>query len=147
MTPSKPMQSLRRLVDLREREVDRLAADMAAKTRVRERYRSNLDRLDQLCRSAGASGAAAQLAPALSLNCGIYKQSVMQLAEEHRQDLALHEADMAVAQGVLAEAARRHAVLGQVLERQQNELRQAQVAFEQKRQDELATQVWFRERR
>lgn len=143
MTPPKPLRSLSRLADLREREVDRLAADVAAKTRTRERYRANLERLDQLCRGAGASGV---LPPVLSLNCAAYKQSVMQLAEEHRQDLSLHEADMAVTQRALVEASRRHEVLDQVLERRREQVRRAETIIEQKRQDDLAAQVWFRGR-
>lgn len=141
MTATKSMQSLSRLVALREQEVDRLTADVAAKQALRERYLGNLERLERLCESTGASGA---LPPVLSMNCAAYKQAVMQLAASHRQDLALHEADMAVAQQALLAASRRHEVLDQVLVRQQDRRRQAQQTQEQKRQDELATQVWWR---
>lgn len=143
MTISKPTRSLERLVDLREREVDRLTADMAAKTALRERYRNNVERLESLYRSVGATGA---WSPALSLNCAQYKQSVMQLADAHREDLTLHEADMAVAQQMLMAAARKHEALSHVLEQRQNQVRHTQTVHEQKRQDEVATQTWFRGR-
>lgn len=133
--------SLSRLVDLRQREVDRLLSDMAGKQQVSARYRRNLDRLDGLCQGAGASGSAS---PVLSLNCGHYKQSVLQLAQAHRTELALHDADLAVAQQALAAASRRHEVLGKVLESKQIALQKSQEVLEQKRQDELASRVWFR---
>ena len=138
---SKPTRSLEQLVDLREREVDRLTADMAAKTALRDRYRSNVERLERLYQSVGATGV---WSPALSLNCAQYKQSVMQLADAHREDLTLHEADMAVAQRVLTTAARKHEALNQVLEKSRTQERHERNVHEQKRQDELATQAWFR---
>lgn len=141
MMTSKPNRSLEQLVGLREREVDRLTADMATKTALCERYRNNVERLEKLCQSAGPSGA---WSPALSLNCAQYKQSVMQLANAHREDLTLHEANMAVAQQVLTAAARKHEALFQVLERSRNQERHERNVHEQKRQDEVATQTWFR---
>ena len=141
MMMSKPSRSLEHLVDLREREVDRLTADMAAKTALCERYRNNVERLEKLYQSVGPSGA---LSPALSLNCAQYKQSVMQLADAHREDLTLHQADMAVAQQVLTAAARKHEALNQVLERSRTQERHERSVHEQKRQDEVATQAWLR---
>lgn len=140
----KSLHSLNRLVDLRGREVDRLQAEMAAKEAVRRRFHGNLDRLAELCAGSGASGA---LSPTLALNCGGYKQSVLELAASHRESLALHEADMAVTQRALLAASQRREVLGQVLEQHQERGRQAQQVREQKRQDELATQVWVRGRK
>lgn len=143
MMPSKPAHSLFRLADLREREVERLTADMANKTMLRERYRNNLERLETLYQSVGATGA---YSPALSLNCAQYKQSVMQMVEAHRGDLSLHEANMAIAQEALMAAARKHEALNQLLEQRQNEERHAQVVQEQKHQDDVATQTWLRGR-
>lgn len=137
----KSLHSLNRLIDLREREVDCLQADVAAKETLRRRYRGNIDRLEELCGGSGASGT---LAPVLALNCGAFKQAVLQLAASHRESLALHEADMAVMQGALAAASRRHESLGQVLARQREQNRLAEQLREQKGQDELAGQVWAR---
>jgi flagellar export protein FliJ len=145
MSMPKSLQSLSRLVDLRAMDVNRLTAAMESKRVLRDRYRGNLERLEKLCAGSGASSSS--LSPALSLNCAAYKQAVMQLAHEHRQDLALHEADMAVAQRALSAASCKHEVLGQVLEQRRHCLREEQKAREQKRQDELAAQSWLRGRR
>lgn len=136
------IRSLSTLVTLREREVERLQADIAAKTAVRERYVSNLQRMESLCTEGGASGA---LPLALSVNCGNYKQAVMEMADAHRVELALHEADMAVTQRALAAAWCKQEVLGKVLDQQQQRVVSAQEKSERKRQDELATQMWHRE--
>ncbi|MBS1190281.1 MAG: flagellar export protein FliJ [Rhodocyclaceae bacterium] len=137
----KSQTSLNRLADLREQEVDRLTSEVASKERLRERYRRNLERLEQLCHSTGASGA---WSPALSMNCGDYKQAVMTLAAAHREELALHDADMAVSQNALTAAFRQHEALSQFLVRQENRHQRAREAREQKRQDDMATQVWLR---
>jgi flagellar export protein FliJ len=143
-SPKKPLiHSLSRLVDVREREIDRMQAELAAKEAVRVRYQGNLQRMEGLCAGSGPSGA---LPAALSINCANFKQQVMQMAEAHRQDLALHEADMAVAQRALAAAAVKKEVLGEVLARQRRQVLRAQSAAERKREDELASQVWNRGR-
>lgn len=145
MSMPKPLRSLSRLVELKELDVSRLSAELVSKRVVRDRYRGNLERLERLCEGAGPSAAASSaMSPALSLNCAAYKQAVMRMTHEHRQDLALHEADMAVTQQTLAAAARRHEVLGQVLEHRRLSLFDEQRAREQKRQDEMAAQAWRR---
>ena len=138
------LNSLNRLVDLRDREVDRLQAEMAAQESVRQRYHGNLNRLAELCAGSGASGA---LPPTLALNCGGYKQAVLDLAASHRESLVRHEADMATTQRALLTASRRRESLSQVVEQHEERGRQAQRVREQKRQDELATQVWARGRK
>jgi flagellar export protein FliJ len=132
---------LERLVDVREREVDRLQAQLAQKESQRARYHANLDRMASLCRDSGASGA---LAAALSTNCADFKQAVLQMAATHRQDLQLHEADMAVTEHALKAAAARQDVLGDVLARQRRLVLAARARGERKREDELAAQVWQR---
>lgn len=135
------IDNLARLVELRQREVDRRLAEIAGKQSVRERYQRNLDQLDALCQGAGATGAAA---PGAALNSAQYKQTVLMLASSHRSDLAQHEADMAVSRQALAEASRQREVLHQLLARQRQSLKRAQASREQKRQDEMASQVWNR---
>lgn len=142
--PSTPMiKSLSTLVTLREREVERLQADIAAKVNVRQRYLGNLERMENLCADGGASGA---LPLALSVNCGNYKQAVMAIADAHRLELTLHEADMAVTQRALAAAWCKQEVLGKVLEQHQRRASSAQERSDRRRQDELATQMWHREK-
>jgi flagellar export protein FliJ len=113
---------------------------MAKQEETRRRYVANLDRLSQLAEGSGASGA---LAPALALNCGQYKQAVFALADTHRTDLHLHEANMQVAQRELTAAWTRRELLGKVLEQHQAAAAREQTRAEKKREDETATQSWM----
>lgn len=140
-------KGLANVVDLRQREKERLIGELSGKRALADRYRHNLDRLQGLYESAGASGAltSAQLS-VLSQNCGDYKQAVLHLAAGHRQELQQHEAEMNVTQQALTLAVHRHEALDQVLERKRQDSRRAQACGEQKRQDEVATQSWLRSR-
>jgi len=135
------IRNLTTLVALRNTEVERLQTEMAAKESVRERYQKNLERLTGLYVNSGASG---NLPLALAGNLGDYKQAVMQMADNHRLDLNMHVADMAVSQRQLTAAWVKREALGKVLDKQQNVLLQEQNTLERKRHDELATQLWFR---
>ncbi|QOY95582.1 flagellar export protein FliJ [Massilia sp. UMI-21] len=132
--------SLGTLVQLRSLDVDRLQADLASQEATRARYQNNLARLDSLANGSGASGA---LPPVLALNCGAYKQNVMAMADLHRTDLALHEANMAVSQRTLSDAYTRRELLGKVLEQQQDLHARDQERALRKREDDIATQSWL----
>ena len=134
------IDSLGMLVQLRTTEVDRLQAGLVQQQATSARYRANLARLEGLAEGSGASGA---LAPALALNCGQYKQAVLALADTHRTDLGLHEANMAVSQRALKSAWARRELLGQVLEQKQDAENLALQRADRKRQDDLATQAWM----
>jgi len=147
-------EPLSRLIELRQREIDRRSAELAEKLRLRERYQRNLAQLDALgtlCTLEPAHKARLQ-APrqqagalaGLALNSAHYKQSMQQLAASHRQDLALHEADLAVTRHALAEIAREREALQQLLTRQRQREQHERAVREQKGQDDLATQVWLR---
>jgi flagellar export protein FliJ len=135
------IRNLTTLVALRDTELERLESAMAEKASLRDRYQKNLERLTSLYTSSGPSG---NLPLALASNCGDYKQAVMQMAEHHRMDLSMHEADMAVAQQALNLARLKREALGKVLSKQQKAVLQQQSAQERKRHDELATQLWMR---
>ena len=75
MSNSHTIRNLTTLVGLRSTEVERLQTEMAAQTAVRDRYQKNLERLTSLYTDSGPSGA---LHLALSVNCGNFKQSVME---------------------------------------------------------------------
>ena len=134
------IKSLDTLVDLRSIEVDKLQTELARQQATRARYQANLARLTSLAEGSGASG---HLAPALALNCGHYKQAVFALADNHRTDLQLHEANMAVSQRNLNAAWTRRELLGKVLEQQQDALAREQERAARKREDEIATQSWL----
>ncbi|WP_020651622.1 flagellar export protein FliJ [Massilia niastensis] len=140
MNKQHSIDSLDTLVRLRSTEVERLQADLAGQEATRTRYQNNLARLGALAEGSGASGA---LTPALALNCGAYKQGVLAMADAHRVDLHLHEANMAVAQRRLSEAWTRRELLDKVLERQQAALAREQDRATRKREDDIATQSWM----
>lgn len=140
MSKQGTIRSLDLLLQVRASEVDRLQADMAKQEETRRRYVANLDRLSQLAEGSGASGA---LPPALALNCGQYKQAVFALADTHRTDLHLHEANMQVAQRELTAAWTRRELLGKVLEQHQCAAAREQDRAARKREDETATQSWM----
>jgi flagellar export protein FliJ len=140
MKREQTIASLGTLVQLRGLDVDRLQADLASQEATRTRYQNNLARLDALASGSGATGA---LPPALALNCGAYKQNVMAMADLHRTDLALHEANMAVSQRKLADAWTKKELLGKVLEQQEHALAREQDRAQRKREDDIATQAWM----
>jgi len=144
-TKKNTIASLGTLVQLRSTQVERLQAELAGHEATRVRYQNNLDRLSMLTTSSGASGAALGLAPALALalNCGAYKQGVLALADSHRVDLQLHEANMAVAQRRVHEAWAKRELLGKVLERARGAQAQEQERATKKREDDIATQSWM----
>jgi len=135
------IRNLTTLVALRNTEVERLQTEMAEKASVRERYQKNLERLTSLYTNSGASG---NLHPALAGNCGDYKQAVMAMADSHRLDLHMHEADMAVSQQALNKAWAKREVMDKVLTKEQKVFDRQQTVKERKQHDELATQLWLR---
>lgn len=132
--------SLGTLVQLRSLDVDRLQADLSSQEATRTRYQNNLARLDALATGSGPTGA---LPVVLALNCGAYKQNVMAMADLHRTDLALHEANMAVSQRKLADAWTKRELLGKVMEQQQVLLAGEQQRALRKREDDIAIQSWM----
>jgi flagellar export protein FliJ len=135
------IQNLTSLVALRNTELEKLQAAQAAKVATAERYKKNLERLNSLAVNSGASGS---LPIALAANCGDYKQAVLAMADSHRLDLTMHEADMAVSQRALNQAYVKCEVLGQVLEKNEKALASKGAVQERKVHDDLATQVWLR---
>ncbi|GGY47934.1 flagellar FliJ family protein [Pseudoduganella sp. SL102] len=135
------IQNLTSLVALRNTQLEKLQAAQAEKVATAERYKKNLERLHSLATNSGASGS---LPLALAANCGNYKQAVLAMADSHRLDLTMHEADMAVSQRALNQAYVKCEVLGQVLEKNEKALASKGAVQERKVHDDLATQVWLR---
>lgn len=141
MSDAHTIRNLATLVRLRSSEVERLQGEMAVQSALRTRYQQSLERLTGLYRDSGASGA---LPLALSQNCGDYKQAVMALADTHRTDLSLHEANMAVSQSALNAVWAKREALDHVLAQKEKTVANAEQRRDAKRHDELATQCWFR---
>ncbi|TQK10145.1 flagellar FliJ family protein [Herbaspirillum sp. SJZ107] len=140
MSKLNTIESLGTLVRLRSTEVERLQADLAKQEATRVRFQNSVDRLTDLAVGSGPSGA---LSPVLAANCGNYKQAVFALADTHRTDLHLHEANMAVSQGRLTQAWTRRELLGKVLAQQEAAFAREQDRAQRKREDEIATQSWL----
>jgi flagellar export protein FliJ len=137
------IRNLTSLVQLRSTEVERLEAEVATKAALCARFQSSVDRLTSLYAASGSSGA---LPLALSMNCGDYKQSVMQMVDTHRIDLGLHEADLAHTRRALHAAWARREALGKVLANTQGALQAESDRRGQRQQDEVANQLWMRGR-
>ncbi|MFT7723725.1 MAG: flagellar export protein FliJ [Roseateles sp.] len=135
--------NLRRIVDLRGRELERHQAELAAKERLRARSAAAVQRLETLNAQLGPTGA---FSPSLAVNGGDYKESVMQWADRQRENLAAHEADVAAQRQAVLAVARKQEAVGQLLERVGSRLRAEDERRQQKGQDELAGQVWQRSR-
>jgi flagellar export protein FliJ len=140
MSKMNTIESLGTLVRLRSTEVERLQADLAKQEATRVRFQNSVDRLTDLAVGSGPSGA---MSPVLATNCGNYKQAVFALADTHRTDLHLHEANMAVSQGRLTQAWTRRELLGKVLAQQEAVFAREQDRAQRKRDDEIATQSWL----
>lgn len=144
MSKAHMIDSLGTLVRLRGTEVERLQADLAKQEATRLRFQNSVERLTDLAVSSGASSkGAGVLSPVLAANCGNYKQAVFALADSHRTDLHLHEANMAVSQRQLAQAWTRRELLGKVLAREEAAFARAQERAQRKRDDDIATQSWL----
>ena len=144
MSKQNTINSLDTLVRLRSTEVERLQAEMAKQEAMRVRYQATVERLTDLAVGSGPSAQPnAKLSPALAANCGNYKQAVFALADTHRTDLHLHEANMAVSQRNLAQAWTRRELLGKVLAQHEAAHALEQDRAQRKREDEIATQSWL----
>ncbi|NCT82410.1 MAG: flagellar export protein FliJ [Comamonadaceae bacterium] len=135
--------NLRRVVDLRGRELERHQAELAAKEQLRARSAAAVQRLEALNAQLGATGASS---PSLAVNGADYKQAVMQWADQQRQHLAVQEAEVAAQRQAMLAVARKQEAMGQLLERVGLRLRTEDERRQQKGQDELAGQVWQRGR-
>lgn len=135
--------NLRRIVDLRGRELEHHRAELAAKEQLRARSAAAVQRLEALNAQLGPTGASS---PSLAVNGADYKQAVMQWADQQRQHLAAHEADVAVQRQAVLAVARKQEAVGQLLDRVGARLRAEDERRQQKGQDELAGQVWQRGR-
>lgn len=142
MSNKAKLRGLDTLLTLRQRETDRLTSEISHQRTLQERFKNNIVRLENLYADSGYGG---NFNPALSTNCGDYKQAVLQLANAQRQDLALHEKDMEITHHAFIKATRKREALSHVLAIQTNKMRREKNAIDQKRQDEIATQLWLRE--
>lgn len=144
------LRALEQVVQLREREQERVGAVLAEQERTRQRFVTSIERLGDLLDEAGATGAApersAVLSPALAANRGAFKLSVLDLADRHRHALAEHESRMDQTRLALHEAFRRREAVAQLHDRRLEEGERVLQLAERKRTDDIAQTVWLRGR-
>lgn len=141
MSESQGMHGLGQLLRIKDGELEKLGRDLAHKRAVQARYQAAIARTDGLVQAAAPQG---RVNPALLINGANYKQVVLGMLAMQRQDLALHEADMAVSQARLLAATQRRDALGQLHDSQLAAQRQAGERRAQRQQDEMASQAWWR---
>jgi len=142
MSTAEHVNRLGLMLRLRQQEVDRLQADLAAKEKTRARYQRTLTRMDALRDAVGASGAQAH--PALAMNVAGYKDHLQLLRASQAQDLALAESEARQGAEALRAASLRRETLAQVRLESARLLTAVLGRQEQKRTDEQATQAWLR---
>ena len=129
------------LVERRGREQDRIAADLARQQGEQQRFIKNLTRLDHLCEKAGVSGS---LPIGLATNCGDFKQFVMGMAQSHRNELSVHEQEMATTRQALVQAVQQREAMAQVLGNRQRQWEAEKAGKARKQSDDIALNVWRR---
>lgn len=131
--------SLRRLAELRAREVEGLEAEQVQRQALAERARNSLRRMRELLEEVGRQSAHC---PVRASNSAHYKASLVDMIAAQRRDLAAQEAAIEAARRALAEAALRRERVQRTLRDKQAELARGLASRDQKRQDQLALQSW-----
>ena len=136
-------RQLTRLIELRERELEQQQHLLAQHAQLCQRQAHSVARVQQLCRAV--EGAALATQPSLLLNQAAYKDNLQALARAQEERLQAHEAERDW-QGqqtlALARKAESLRLLQQrVVERVQTQQRRG----EQRRNDEIASQLWLRQ--
>lgn len=135
--------NLGRLVDLRNREVETLTAELTRQHAVAERYRRNLQRMRDMLVDVGRSSAGCAV---LASNSAHYKASLVDMIAAHRRDLASQETLIEASRVALESATLRRERVDRALQDKQGALRQERNVRDQKRQDQLALQSWVHAR-
>ena len=141
MSIERTVDSLARLVELRQVEVDRLGGELAGMQALRRRYQDNLERMEGLLATAVDP---AHPCPVLYSNSAHYKTLLVDMIVDHRRELAGHEACMEQGRQALLRATLKHRRLDDALKDKRHALQGQRHAREQKRQDQLAAQAWCR---
>lgn len=141
MSAGRTVHSLSRLVRLRQGELDRLTGELAGMQALRMRYQDNLRRMEGLLATAVDPG---HPCPVLYSNSAHYKTLLVDMIVDHRRELASHEASMEQGRQALRDAALRHRRLDGALQNKRRQLQGQRNASDQKRQDQLAAQAWYR---
>lgn len=133
------IQTLSRLAQLRGNRVQQMLARVGYQQNLCQRYRNNIEGLSRLC-----SYTVPMTTPLQRDNQHRYKASLHKMIELQRRELKVAEEGLTRIRGELLAAMRNEKVVAQVLEGKVQEWEQQLARHEQKIQDGLASQAWWR---
>ncbi|WP_150301524.1 flagellar FliJ family protein [Pseudomonas profundi] len=133
------IQTLSRLARLRGTLVQQLLARVAYQQNLCQRYRNNIEGLSRLC-----SYTAPMTTPLQRDNQHRYKMTLHKMIELQRRELKVSEEGLTRIRGELLAAMRNEQMIVQVLEGKVQEWERQLARHEQKIQDGLASQAWWR---
>lgn len=136
------IETLTRLASLRGNRVKQMLGQVWYQQNLCQRYRNNITGLSRLC------GFSVPMSTPLQRdNQQRYKATLYKMVELQRRELAVAEQALARIQQELLQAMRSERVVEHVIDAKMQQWQQQLLAQEQKIQDGLAAQSWWRERR
>ncbi|AFN76269.1 flagellar export protein FliJ [Stutzerimonas nitrititolerans] len=136
------IETLTRLASLRGNRVKQMLGQVRYQQNLCQRYRNNITGLSRLC------GFSVPMSTPLQRdNQQRYKATLYKMVELQRRELAVAEQALARIQQELLQAMRSERVVEHVIDAKMQQWQQQLLAQEQKIQDGLAAQSWWRERR
>ncbi|WP_312232590.1 flagellar export protein FliJ [Stutzerimonas nitrititolerans] len=135
------IETLTRLASLRGNRVKQMLGQVRYQQNLCQRYRNNITGLGRLC------GFSVPMSTPLQRdNQQRYKATLYKMVELQRRELAVAEQALARIQQELLQAMRSERVVEHVIDAKMQQWQQQLLAQEQKIQDGLAAQSWWRER-
>lgn len=130
---------LSRLADLRGIKVRQMLGRVQYQRSLCQRYRNNIDGLQRLSRVEAPLGDSLQRD-----NHQRYKTTLHGMLQMQRRELAVAEEALARVQRELLQAMRKEKIMAHIVESKLEEWQQQLARQEQKLQDAMAAQVWWR---
>lgn len=133
------LNTLARLASLRATRVQQMLGRVTYQQNLCQRYRNNITGLTRLC-----SFTVPMTTPLQRDNQQQYKGTLLKMVELQRKELAVAEESLARIQLELMNAMRSEKIVAHVMDAKMNEWQQLLNQQEQKIQDGLASQSWWR---
>ncbi len=133
------LNTLARLASLRATRVQQMLGRVSYQQNLCQRYRNNITGLTRLC-----SFTVPMTTPLQRDNQQQYKGTLLKMVELQRKELAVAEESLARIQLELMNAMRSEKIVAHVMDAKMNEWQQLLNQQEQKIQDGLASQSWWR---
>ena len=139
MTMKEQIETLSRLASLLENKVWQMLGRVAYQQNLCQRYRNNIAGLSRLC-----GFTVPMTTPLQRDNQQKYKATLHKMVELQRRELSVAEAALARIQAELLQAMRNEKILTQVIDMKMAQWQEDLARQEQKIQDGLAAQSWWR---